>query len=159
MTSLECCSSNSFVSFSRCTTYLWDQQNKCHKRFTHGACRMHACIAYNLRKDMSVWVFPCCPNIVIFPIKRNNRISVVHHISYGNECVVNFHSVHCRALLRIPTWVCLYFIYSGHGLCWCRAFSATDGHEFIKYTTMLNVACDKCIVSNVQMSNIYRQVF
>ena len=32
------------------------------------------------------------PNIVIFPIKRNNCISVVHHALYGNKCVVNFQS-------------------------------------------------------------------
>ena len=51
---------------------------------------------------------------------------VVHHILYGNKCVINFHSVHCQALLRIYTWVCLYLIYSGQWLRWCRNISATN---------------------------------
>ena len=51
---------------------------------------------------MSVCVTPC-PNIVIFPIKRNDYISVVYHISYGNEGVVNFHSVHCRTMEKLSS--------------------------------------------------------
>ena len=85
----------------------------------------------------------------------NNCISVVYHISYENECVVNFHSVHCRALLRIPTWVCLYLIYSGQGLCWCRTINATNDTEFMKYKSVLNVMNDRYMVGVLQISTIY----
>ena len=81
-----------------------------------------------------VWVYACflSPILLFFPIKTNNCISVVYHISYGKEYVLYFDSVHCRVLLRIPTWVCLYLIYSGQGLCWYRAINATNDPEFMK---------------------------
>ena len=36
--------------------------------------------------------------ILFFRIKRNNCISVLDHIAYENECVVNFRNVHCHSV-------------------------------------------------------------
>ena len=66
----------------------------------------------------------------------------------GYECVINFHIVHCQALFRIS-------IYSGKGLRWCQATSASNNPEFVKYTTVLNVVSDMYIVGVVQMSTKY----
>ena len=97
-----------------------------------------------------------CPNIVTFsPLKDMITVFLWSIIENDNERVVNFHSVHWRDLLRIPTRVCLYLIYSGQGLCWCRVINATNDPEFMTYKLVLGTLDDRYIVGNVQMSTIY----
>ena len=88
------------------------------------------------------------PKYCYFSPLKNNCISVVSHISYELECVVNFHNVHCRALLRIPTWMSLYLTHLGQGLCWCRTINATNNpnNNNNKYKSVLNVMNERNIV-------------
>ena len=94
------------------------------------------------------------PKYCYFSPLKNNCISVVSHISYELECVVNFHNVHCRTLLRIPTWMSLYLIHLGQGLCWCRTINATNNpnNNNNKYKSVLNVKNERYIV----VKEVYR---
>ena len=128
---------------------------------------IYICIYYRLGSvivvSALVWVYVCflIRTLLFSHIKE---ITTFCCLSYICMSVGLFRSFHCRALLKSPTGMCLYLIYSGQGLhcrrtcqvnldifespidfqSGSRTINATSDPEFMKYKSVLNLISDGC---------------